>query len=309
MKAKYLASLACLLIGSSIALAKECADSRSCAVFANGKGEIVYHADGHDTVLLKADANNASTYTTYVSGRSQKYYLIRESETNDHSLIIVPIDVDGTSASFSKLLFLSIDLMKSTQSGHEVWSGSEIDLDAPSRFSQFSWDKAYAWQSKLPTTRSASNNLAPVPTGFSSASVTIYKDGGKAGTRTFVYQNRQGLTPDSIVCYSNCDVPAEPFDGGFIGTVGKYPVHAYLSQKVDRVSGYYSYDGKPGKLYLSGTAADGKSASIGEYEKEGSANETARFDITQLTPHIAGTWISGRTNAKLPVILFRDTIF
>ncbi len=310
MKAKYILSLTFLLTISSAVFAKECSDSRTCTVFADSKGAVMYRDGERNTVLMKADDRNAATYTTYVSKRNQKYYLIRESSTNDHSLIIVPIDFYDQSVSFKRVLFLSIDLMKSTQAGHEVWSGSEYNLAEPSRLNQFSWDKAYDWQGKLPASEFKSDKLSHAPGGFSAVRVTVYDGDGKTnGTRTFLYQTRSGLNPDSIICYSNCDFSAASLDGDFIGTIGKHPLHASLNQRDGKIIGHYSYDGKSGKLYLSGNIENGKSATIGEYEKEDEKNETGRFSITKFKPYITGTWVSRRNSAQLPVVLLPDAIY
>ncbi|MBR8312624.1 hypothetical protein KDW36_05370 [Burkholderia dolosa] len=310
MKFNYLLSLALLLSTSTTVLAKECADSQTCAIFSNAKGEIVHRVGKQDATLLKGDSNGAASYTTYVSKRNGKYYLVRESSTSDHNIVIVPIDLHGQTATFKRILFLSINLMKSTKSGREIWSGSEYNLKNPSRFDQFSWDKAYEWQGQLTASTLKSHESTNAPDGFSVAQVAIYREDGKMeGQRTLLYQTRIGLNPDSIICYTNCDFTVGMLDGDFIGAIGKYPIHVFTSQKDGKISGYYSYDGKPGQLYLSGFTEYNKITVLTEHETEEKSNLTGEFEISQFQPYIAGTWKSKRNSTKLPVVLFPDALY
>ncbi|WP_369064929.1 hypothetical protein [Burkholderia gladioli] len=310
MKAKHLLLFFSYLMTSLTLHAKECASARECSIFTSSKGDVIYRTNGKDEVLLKSSDSNALTYTTYVSQRNKKYYLIHESTTNDRNLAIIPIDIVDQSASFKRILFISIDLMQSSKKGHEVWSGREYNLSNPSKLNNFSWDEAYDWQDKLQEDEIKLETPKDIPNGFSSTPISIYEQNGKkVGSRILLYKTRDSLNPDNIVCFKNCDPLTETLSGDFIGFIGKYPIHALLNEKDGKITGDYSYDGKASKLYLSGTIQNNESISANEYDKQDMKNQTGTFTMSKYRSYLSGIWSSPRNNSKFPVILLQDSIY
>lgn len=192
-----------LIFASTFSFAKECSKSVSCEFYVNEQRDLMHRSDGSVSQNGKR-INGPSMRGVYVMLRGSQYYLVKESETNDKSFMVVSILKSGGRVLFDRVLYFSIAIQASSQRGYNVWSGDELALKTPQGLSKFSWNLASQWQNNFEP-REASSQKIIIQDGFRSVESFVHDVNGKVnGRRTYIYPTQLDVTPESLVCFESC---------------------------------------------------------------------------------------------------------
>lgn len=300
-------ALAVCAMGTSAA---ECTAQSACEFYLNKQGDLLRASkNGGSPIPLFAGAGAAAmTASQYVMSRSGRYFLVREYSGNDKSFVIVPLDVSERSVTFTRILSFSLMQKESTESGREVWSGDEIGLKRPSDIKAFSWARVFEWLGKVePSTDGEAGNV--LQHGFSAIPLTIHDAAGAiTGQRAYLYADKLGATPESIVCIARCVTDTASPMGAFRGGIGKYPVTLTLTAEQQRITGTYRYDGKPGILNLDGSLQEGDAIAMTEHPTGQPTRVTGKLDAILSDGMYLGLWTSPSKGTQLPFFAVIDSL-
>jgi hypothetical protein len=294
---------------SSTLSAKECTESAMCDFYVDAQGNLIHAYNGKATALAGKAINNSPMQDAYVMLRGEKYYLVRENESNDKSFIIVPIDVANGKVLFSRIIYFSLEMQASGQHGYEIWAGDEIELGNTQEMAEFSWNQAWQWQSNLKSSNARISEIKnTIQDGFRLATSTIHNfNGDPIGQRTYAYSTRLGVTPESLVCVESCPEPLSSFSGYLRGGIGKYAIELNVKKKDASISGTYKYQSKSGELYIAGQE-QGDEIHINEYSDIALQKLTGKLLGTKGKYTFSGTWKAQPRETQLPFFAAPDSI-
>ena len=296
-------ALISLLIPTSIVAAKECSSETSCEFRIDDQWNLIHTSDGKKISL----AGKEVMQDTYVMLRGGEYYLVKESDFADKSFVIVPIIKSKNGASFDRVIYFSIEAQESSKRGYAVWSGDEISLSEPRELSKFSWSAVSQWHNNFKPARSP-DPKSKIQEGFRLAELTIHNlDGREIGNRTYIYPNKLGATPESLVCYKSC-VPKLPGSTmEFRGGIGSCPIEMSITESGTSIRGTYRYQNKGGDLNLIGNNTEGK-ISLNEYIEASQKRITGKFSATRQGNQLDGVWIAQPQGRQLHFFVVPDGI-
>ena len=137
------------LLLPTIPLAKECSSGASCEFYINKQWELIYSGDNRSDGSSRSaeiKIGGASMRGAYVMRRGGQYFIVKESDSNDKSFVIVNIEKTGDRIVFSRVIYFALEMLASSRRGYNVWSANEVSLRSPLEFSKFSWDTVESWQ-------------------------------------------------------------------------------------------------------------------------------------------------------------------
>lgn len=307
---KFLYALA-LLAGAATASAADCTASKpACEFYLNQHGDLMRTAaKGAPPITLFAGTSAGATpFSQYVMLRSDRYYLVREIAGSAKSFDIVPLEVNGRTVGFNRILHFPLAPEKSAKVGVEVWAADEVDLTGSDSIETFSWDRISQLLGKIqqPTEGEAGNALQD---GFSAIPLAIHDSTGAAiGQRAYLYADKFGATPDSIVCIAGCVVDTSSPAGTFRGGIGPYPIALTLATQQDRIEGSYRYVGKKGMLKLNGSIQGSGTISLVEHPAAQPTRGTGRVDAILDHGLYMGLWTPPSNGKQLPFFAVMDSL-
>ncbi|HTH73142.1 MAG TPA: hypothetical protein VL635_01935 [Trinickia sp.] len=312
MTRKFLLRLGALalLAGAATASAAECtASTPTCDFYLNHHGDLMRAAaKGAPPITLFAGTGaEATPFSQYVMLRSDRYYLVREKAGSAKSFDIVPLDVNDRTVGFNRILHFSLAPEKSA-GVVGAWAADEIDLAGSDAIESFSWDRIDQLLGKIqqPTEGETGNALQD---GFSAIPLAIHDSTGAAtGQRAYLYADKLGATPDSIVCIAGCVVDTSSPTGIFRGGIGPYPIALTLATQQGRIEGSYRYVGKKGMLKLSGATQGSGVIAMVEHPAAQPTREAGRVDAILDHGLYMGLWTSPSKGKQLPFFAVMDSL-
>lgn len=295
-----------LFFAPVLSFAEECSNSVSCEFYIDKQWNLMRRPDG------KADQNGGringpSMRGVYVMLRGGKYYLVKESDANDKSFVIVGIIRLGDQILFNRVIYFSIAMEASSQRGYNVWSGDELTLRAPQELSKFSWGSASQWRDNFESGRVSSRKIT-IQDGFRSIELSVHGVNGKViGRRTYIYPAQLDVTPESLVCFKYCPESHVVFSGELRGGIGKYPVELSIVNENSLIHGEYRYQNKSNKLYLSGRQS-GEGIVMNEYLDGELKKATGEFYVVKENNQFLGFWVAKPQGRKLPFFVVPNGI-
>lgn len=307
--ARLIGALA-LITCAATASAKECTARASCEFYVNEHGDLMRSTtkDSPPTTLFSGADSKATTSSEYVMSRSDRYYLVREYAGSDKHFDIVPLTVNDRNVGFERVLHFALMSTKTAESGREVWVADEIDLAGSHTIETFSWDRVLQSLGKIEpsTDGEAGNALQP---GFSAIPLTIHDStGAVTGQRAYLYADKLGVTPESIVCAARCLTDTSSPPGTLRGGIGPYPITLTLATEQNQIKGSYRYDGKRGTLILDGSVHDGGAISMTEHPDMQSTRSTGKFDAIFNDGMYTGLWTPSSKGTQLPFFAVADSL-
>lgn len=307
---KFLCALT-LLAGAATASAAECTASKpACEFYLTRHGDLMRTAaKGAPPITLFARTSaGATTFSQYVMVRSDRYYLVREIAGSAKSFDIVPLEVNDRTVGFKRILHFSLAQETSAKVGADVWAADEVDLPGSDAIETFSWDRIDQLLGKIqqPTEGEAGNALQD---GFSAIPLAIHDATGAAtGQRAYLYADKLGATPDSIVCIAGCVRDTSSPAGAFRGGIGPYPIALTLATQHNQIEGSYRYAGKKGMLELKGTTQGSGAISMVERPAAQPTRETGRVDAILDHGLYMGLWTPPSKGKQLPFFAVMDSL-
>ncbi|BBA38814.1 MULTISPECIES: hypothetical protein [Burkholderia] len=295
-----------LLFAPALSFSEECSKSVECEFYINKQWDLMRRPDGkagRDGEKI----NSPSMQDVYVMLRGNQYYLVKESDSNDKSFVIVGIEKLDGQILFNRVIYFSIAMQASAQRGYNVWSADELALTTPQRLSEFSWDLASQWRDNFKS-GAASPQKITIQDGFRSIESFVHDINGKIiGRRAYVYSAQLDVTPESLVCFEACPTSQIRFSGELRGGIGKYPVELSIDNENSLIRGEYRYQNKSNKLYLSGRQ-DGESIFMNEYLDGALKKMTGEFSAIRRGNVFSGLWVAKPQGRKFPFFAVRDGI-
>ncbi|WP_143707122.1 hypothetical protein ACQR5U_02735 [Xanthomonas oryzae pv. oryzicola] len=295
---------ACALLASFCPAAKECRDAGSCRIYINQGGGLMVSGMGKP---VASNLESSDSPSVYINRRGDDYYLVSEGAGNDKSMVIVPLRTDGKDVEYKRVIFFSIQMLASTKQGHEVWGGQEYDFSNYQSIRDFSWDAIWKLRKSVPLDANVMNKENP--DGFSVMTATVRsQDSGASRSRQYIYSKKFGLTPDDVACYENCPSSEGGVVVKYYGGIGKYPIRMELDHSAGEISGFYSYTGKVGGLYLAGSLDGNSSLVLKEYSDKNKRNQTGGVTAARFGEGFKGTWKNSSNSKVLPFFVVPDLI-
>ncbi|VWC28680.1 hypothetical protein BLA14095_06174 [Burkholderia lata] len=287
-----------LLFAPAISFAEECSKSGSCEFYINKQWDLMRRPGGK-VGQNEEKVNGPSMRGVYVMLRGNKYYLVKESDANDKSFVIVSILKSPDKILFDRVIYFSIEMQASSQRGYKVWSGDELALRTPQELSKFSWESASQWQDNFKPGEASSRKIT-IQDGFRSIELFVHDiDGKMIGRRIYIYPVQLDVTPESLVCFEYCPESQVNFSGELRGGIGEYPVELSIINENSLIHGEYRYQNKSNKLYLLGRQS-GKNIDMNEYLDGALKKTTGTFSATKKNNQFSGFWVAKPQGRQLP---------
>jgi len=302
---KKLLAFSCIyFLLHNAAQAAECNSKNDCDIYSTPDGGVIANTENGSPTIFKD--RNESNYSTYIDKKNNRYFLIRESNGNDKSFVIIPLEGKGETVSLQRIIFLSLNMVASGAADHDVWSGQEYDLANPMALRNFSWDIAFQYQTKLTSARQKTPGT-DAPSGFFSLPVTVYGENHSVAGRVYIYPQKTGVSPDGLTCMVGCVSLEKQNDMNYVGAIGKYAVSVHMKQSDEVLAGSYRYIGKNGSIFISGSVV-GDEIKLSEFSDSALKNETGRFEGIKVGSKISGKWNAIPGKRILPFYLIPETL-
>ncbi|WP_269503124.1 hypothetical protein [Burkholderia sp. IMCC1007] len=287
-----------LFFAPALSIAEECSNPVVCEFYINKQWDLMHRSDEKASQNGER-INGPSMRGVYVMLRGNQYYLVKESEANDKSFVIVGILKSGDQILFNRVIYFSLAMQASSQRGYNVWLGEELALRNPQELSKFSWDLASQWQDSFKPGAGSSRKIT-IQDGFRSIESSVHDINGRViGRRTYIYPTQLDVTPESLVCFESCPTSQVSFSGELRGGIGRYPIKLSVVNDDSLIRGKYQYQNKSNKLYLSGHQDGGKIV-MDEYLDDALQKTTGVFSIIKEGNQFSGFWAAKPQGRKLP---------
>ncbi|TKC85856.1 hypothetical protein FAZ69_21240 [Trinickia terrae] len=269
--------------------------SKNCKFFINNSGALIDATSGKTIALDVGNTGMMADVSVYRYGA--QYTLIRESNSNDHAIIAVPISQNGNDIGFKIAYYISIDMIASSGKQQAKWSGKKV-------ISEFRKINGEIWT----TSEKLLDNVAIKIThasGFPETTIYIATDELGDSEHCFAPFRKDGNNfPTEFISCRKVNTLLTDGENVFSGTIGNIPVEMALSNRGDSLSGKYRYlRQNSGWIDLRGVISKNGEVSIGELDRSTEA-VTASFSGVVRDGALSGHWVSADGRRALPFELY-----
>lgn len=229
--------------------------------------------------------------------RAGVQYIVRESFTNDHAVMAMPVIDDNGEPSVTQFMYFSRDFSASTEQGRDIRAGSEINVTKPLHLRGLTWEHLNDFIGDLDSRRRGempeSSQSRISISAFHKTPVAVFSEEGKfIKTKQYIDQSIWNIY--QTVCAENCDRPENLTDGDYIGAIGNLPITLSIRLIDGKIEGTYRYKkrSRDAKLFLQGSVLDDGSLHIVEYPEKNKPRSTGSFDASMVDGIWRGTWKS-----------------
>lgn len=278
-----------------------------CRFYIDKTGALHDKNDNKDTILSNNIDDDAATYDSYVIKRTSGYYLVRESFTNLKSYLIVPLlSRDGT-CQYNRVIYFSINTVKSSKAQLPVWEGFEYILTNNADISNVTPDRFRTKITKHFNLESSSAETTNNDSHFISAQA--YSEEDNNITSKIYYSPHvsfRDISVDQVSCVTSCSSHnANDIEEHFFGNIGNnVNIEIKLAREGNEVHGSYRYIKHNKWIRLAGTLSNGSIV----MEEFWDGEKNGEFSGVIENNSIYGTWVSPSKDKTLTFYAVKDSL-